>query len=576
MPRSTPLKISKDENGFSNLEDISSAPQATELKNNIDELEKNFNELHLDIIFFTSKIPDYLSTNQYYMKLTELSSNTKKKKEEITRLKISFLGLFDFSDKVIILGEQITRLKKLILGPQNDDVKIEENSIPTLEYLRLLDESVRNYQAYLYKYQKNFTELNQEIEIIKIEASKMTGKNIGSLTSLKSDEYQDDIESINHISHEILEKYFLEFFNKIEISKEKLNNLKSELEDFCQQQLYPDLTESDNIDSNKIQQKMNLAIKIKDCQCKILQNLVNVHLYETQFFELVSTKEFPSGLDESNLMQIDMSSFCIELEGFINSNSVDKFNTELQSLSSPNDYAIEISTDPRSTLLPILEETISTLTTSSQEIEAVNPKQLFQEVLKNLLDEEQQNTNSIIVLGQEVSRNCSLFDKLKCFSLKGVDEDEQPTISYFLIKNKLVKLIYNPQDLIISSEPNSDNLTHRGEDQFTKFSSEEILEKLAELEKIKLQSTESLQSTEGSLQDLSQSFLNKLEINIFENTNLHQDRSIPKSIKKEVDKLLKSTPGIMASLTFDSPHPEAEIKMIKTLSSNHRSMEVSL
>ena len=361
---------------------------------------------------------------------------------------------------------------------------------------------------------------------------------------------------------------------KIEESREKLKILQNELEDFCQQQSYQELVNFNDPNNDKIQKKTELIIATKDRQYKIIQNLEIIDKYELEFNELVKSIKFPEALTQSYLMMSKLNSFCLELEGFFASYSLDNFRTQLDSLSS---NAIEISSLPKiaTQSLPVIleEETLSkstinsqssrafdplNLSTYSQEIEPINPIKLFQEILKNLLDKNQQSANSIMALGQEVSSNCSLFEKLKCYPLKGVDEDEQPTISYFLIENKLIKLTYNSQDLINPSESDGVNLDHPNEDQFSRFSSEEILEKLNELENLKLRFIESTasqyqDSRQNLSSDLSQSFLNNFKIEIVEIEDLSENKSIPKSIKKEVNKLLKSTPNISASIGCFKP-----------------------
>ena len=55
-------------------------------------------------------------------------------------------------------------------------------------------------------------------------------------------------------------------------------------------------------------------------------------------------------------------------------------------------------------------------------------------------------------------------------------------------------------------------------------------------------------SPQNPSQDLSQSFLNNFKIEIVETEELRANQSIPKSIKKEVNKLPKLTPNISASI----------------------------
>jgi hypothetical protein len=479
----------------------------------LDDLEKNFNKIYLDILLLKSITSDSLKANQSYQALTELFLKTQPEKEEIRKLKISFTN---FQDKENILFENY------------------------LENLRSFNDTIQEYQTNLEKYQENYERLTQEISIQEQEQE----QEIGSLKLKKMEVVATSSLTTSDMSHEELEDYYyFDFFLKIEESKEKLNKLKSELGDFCQQQSYQDLAENNDLDQSKIQQKTKLAIKINDCKYKIEKNLEMINLYESKFNGLVGTnKPLEEKIHQSSLMINQLDSFCLELEGFFNSNSLDKFKTKLESLLSNPIEIINNSKQPA--LSPIPEEPKSALTTDSQEIETVNPEKLFQEVLKNLLDEDQQKTNSTIVLGQEVSRSCSLFDKLKCFSAKGVDEDEQPTISYFLIENKLVKLTYNSQYLKISSEPNSRNLTNQNEDQFRKFSSEETLEKLGELANLKLRFMASwafdhIDSPQNSSQELSQNILKNITIEIVEIEDLSENQSIPKSIKDEANKLIK-------------------------------------
>ena len=515
------------------------------ISENLNELKKKFKSFYSDVIFLKSITSHQLRINQSFTKLTELVLETKKKEEEISEL------------------------EKTFLESQNQG-EIEINLNHHLDHLRLFDESVHEYQINLDQYQINFRELTEKIKIAEksikeIEELKNTASIIKELRSNKMEIVPTNSLITSDKNDEELESYCFDFFLKIEESREKLNKLKKELDNFCQQQSYQELVNLKNPDEDKIQKKTGLIIAIRDCQYKIMNNLEIIDKYELKFNELVKSIKFPEALTQSDLLMSKLNSFCLKLEGFITSNSLDNFRTQLDSLSS---NAIEISTLPAPPLSTILEEPLLQLTNDSQsstksnlrfashdspEIEPINPEKLFQEILKNLLDKNQQKTNSIIVLGQEVSSNCSLFEKLKCLSAKGVDEDEQSKTSYFLINNKLVKLIYNSRDLVNSSESESGNLDHHNGDQFRKFSSEEILEKLSELENLKLKFTSSWafdhqDSPQNPSQDLSQSFLNNFKIEIVETEELRANQSIPKSIKKEVNKLPKLTPNISASI----------------------------
>ena len=507
------------------------------------DLEKKFDKIYLDILILKYITSDSLRTNESYQALTELFSKTQQQQQEIKESKILFQNLQDkrnfifegylseFND-LVNLYRTLLEQNKTDFRELSEEIKIEEKSIKEIEELK-------NTASIIKELRSNKMEIVPTNSLIK---------------SNKNDEY--------------LESYCFDFFLKIEESREKLNKLKSELEDFCQQQSYQELVNLKDPNNDKIKKKTRLIIAIRDCQYKIMNNLEIIDKYELKFNELVESTKFPEALTQSDFMKNQLNSFCLGLEGFFASYSLDNFRTQLNSLSS---NAIEISilpNQPFQSLSTILEEPLLQLTSDSKssttsnlrfashdspEIEPINSIKLFQEILKNLLNENQQITNSIIALGQEVSSSCSLFEKLKCLSAKGVDEDEQPTISYFLIKDKLVKLTYNSRDSVNSSESDSGNLDHHNEDQFSRFSSEEILEKLNELEKIKLrfitsQASDHQDSPQNPSQDLSQSFLNNFKIEIVEIEELRDNQSIPKSIKKEVNKLPKLAPNISASI----------------------------
>ena len=133
-----------------------------------------------------------------------------------------------------------------------------------------------------------------------------------------------------------------------------------------------------------------------------------------------------------------------------------------------------------------------------------------------------------------------------------------------LVENKLVKLTYNSQDLIISSEANSRNLTNQNEDRFRKFSSEEILEKLSELANLKLRFMPSQafyyqDSLQNSSQELSQDILKNITIEIVEIDDLSENQSIPKSIKDEANKLQQTAPKVTVSIAcFQAFSPKNE------------------
>jgi hypothetical protein len=505
----------------------------------LDDLEKSFDQIFLDILFSISTTSDFLKSNQSYQELNELLLKIKEQQKKLKNQK-----------KTLDHGNFIFE--------RPDD------------YYGLFNLEIQDYQSNLKEYQENYERLTQEIAIKEqeIESLKITARKIESLKVKKM-----EVDTTSSLAErDVVNTIVKDCFLKIAESREKLNKLKSDLENFCQQQSYQDLAKTSNLNSATNQKKLILVEKIKEHQKIINQNLTTVDLYKDQLLRLKKYQLHDQYYNSLEMIK-KLGFFCSELDTFINFKSLDKFKTELQSLLSSS---IEINDNSKKPALsPIPEEhesTESTSTNNSQEIETVNPEKLFQEVLKNLLDEEQKKANSIIVLGQEVSRSCSLFDKLKCFSPKGFDEDEQPAISYFLIKNKLVKLIYNSQDLIISSESNSRNLTHLGEDQSTNFSSEEILKKLSELADLKLRFTasrafEHIDSPQNSSQELSQNILKNITIEIVEIEDLSENRSIPKSIKDEANKLIKkeanklqqTTPEVTVSIgCFQALSPKNE------------------
>ena len=95
----------------------------------LDDLEKNFDKIYLDILLLKSITSDSLTTNQSYQALKELFLITQQEKEEIKELKISFTN---FQDK-----------KNIIFGNH-------------LENLRLFDKSIQEYQSNLKEYQENY------------------------------------------------------------------------------------------------------------------------------------------------------------------------------------------------------------------------------------------------------------------------------------------------------------------------------------------------------------------------------------------------------------------------------------